>query len=97
MKEHYRMLISDLAEALSGISKPSFELITHRFTKRARPISNGFFQQAPCPCRRRKDSLSSPIWLRQICLSQRTMEEIRDFFEEQIGQSFPQSEIKYLV
>lgn len=97
-KEHYRMLISDLAEALSGISKPSFELITHRFTKRAKANIERVFPTSTLPMQEEERQFKfGQFGYGKYVYPKETMEEIRDFFEEQIGQSFPQSEIKYLV
>lgn len=97
-REEYSKVIEDLASLLSAGSNPSFELITHRFTKKAKSNIEKVFPESTLPmdeeeCQYKYGQFGYGKWV----YPKETMAEIKDFFEEKLGQAFPDSEIKYLV
>jgi spore photoproduct lyase len=97
-KEEYSQAIRDLASTLPSGSNPSFELITHRFTKKAKANIEKVFPGSTLPMdegdrQYKYGQFGYGKWV----YPKETMDEIRDFFQSQLGRYFPQSEIKYLV
>ena len=97
-KEEYGEVIQELASLLAGESNPSFELITHRFTKKAKSNIEQVFPNSTLPMDEEERQYKyGQFGYGKWVYPKETMAEIKSFFEETIGEAFPQSEIKYIV
>lgn len=97
-KEEYSQVLEDLASSLSGDVKPSFELITHRFTKKAKNNIEQVFPDSTLPMDEEERQYKyGQFGYGKWVYPKETMAEIREFFENKLAQTFPHSEIKYLV
>ncbi|HBN95302.1 MAG TPA: spore photoproduct lyase [Firmicutes bacterium] len=97
-KKEYSKVIEKLASLLSDGSNPSFELITHRFTKKAKSNIEKVFPESTLPMDEEERQYKyGQFGYGKWVYPKETMAEIRDFFQDQLGQAFPQSQIKYLV
>lgn len=97
-KDEYLKLISALATSMPSSSNPSFELITHRFTKRAKANIEQVFPNSTLPMEEEDRQFKyGQFGYGKYVYPKETMAEIKAFFEGQLGQAFPASEIKYIV
>lgn len=97
-KEEYREVIQELASQVATGSNPSFELITHRFTKKAKSNIEQVFPNSTLPMDEEERQYKyGQFGYGKWVYPKETMAEIKDFFEEEIGKAFPRSEIKYIV
>jgi spore photoproduct lyase len=97
-KEEYSEVIDNLADSLSSEAHPSFELITHRFTKKAKNNIEQVFPDSTLPMDEEERQYKyGQFGYGKWVYPKETMAEIKDFFAEQLSQAFPHSEIKYLV
>ncbi|MDD2630748.1 MAG: spore photoproduct lyase, partial [Limnochordia bacterium] len=96
-EDEYSQVISDLAALLPGIS-PSFELITHRFTTRAKSNIEQVFPGSTLPMKEEERLFKyGQFGYGKYVYPRETMAAIKGFFEERLGEAFPQSQIKYIV
>lgn len=94
----YAQLIAELASSLFDGFSPSFELITHRFTKKAKSNIEQVFPDSTLPMEEEQRLFKyGQFGYGKYVYPKETMRAIKGLFEEKIGQSFPNSEIKYLV
>ncbi len=97
-KEEYSEVIKELASLLSDGANPSFELITHRFTKRAKANIEQVFPDSTLPMDEEERQYKyGQFGYGKWVYPKETMAEIKDFFTEALGQAFPESQIKYMV
>ncbi len=97
-KEEYDQLIKDLAATLPVDSKPTFELITHRFTARAKKNIAEVFPESTLPmdeeARRYK---YGQFGYGKYVYPKETMAEIKDYFETIIADYLPNGDTVYMV
>lgn len=97
-KEEYAKVIEDLASQLAAGSNPGFELITHRFTKRAKSNIEQVFPESTLPMDEGERQYKyGQFGYGKWVYPKETMAEIDEFFRDKLGEFFPQSVIKYLV
>lgn len=97
-KEEYSQVIAELASLLSDSANPSFELITHRFTKKAKSNIEQVFPGSTLPMDEEERQYKyGQFGYGKWVYRNETMAEIKGFFEDRLGRAFPQSEIKYIV
>lgn len=97
-EKEYLQAISDLAAMLPEGSNPSFELITHRFTKKAKSNIEQVFPESTLPMDESERQFKyGQFGYGKYVYPKEAMGEIKDIFEEHISKVFPDSEIKYLV
>lgn len=96
----YTKMLNDLAERLSGISPTSltFELVTHRFTPKAKRIINEVYPQNRLPMDEQNRQWKwGQFGYGKYLYPKDTFEELRDFFYRRIPAFFPQAHILYMV
>ena len=97
-KKDYGALLRKAAESLPEGVSPSFELITHRFTARAKSNIQHVFPETTLPLDESERKFKyGQFGYGKYVYPKEVMGEIREFFEEQIGRYFPESRIAYLV
>ena len=97
-QEEYKALISDLASALSSGSHPTFELITHRYTTRAKKNIEAVFPGSTLPMNEDERQFKyGQFGYGKYVYPQDTMVDIKTFFYKQIQDHFPESKIAYIV
>ncbi len=100
----YGDLLEELATALreaglpGGTPPTTFELITHRFTPKAKQTIRGIFPGTTLPLdeTRRRWKMGQFGYGKYLYRAEE-MEEVRSFFEERIAALFPEAKILYLV
>ena len=94
----YEMLLKQTAGSLKKEICPSFELITHRFTARAKSNIQQVFPETTLPLNEEERKFKyGQFGYGKYVYPKDVMEEIKEFFEQQIGQYFPEAKIAYLV
>ncbi len=94
----YTQLIKDLAQILPREVTPSFELITHRFTARAKTNILKVFPQSTLPLDESERKFKyGQFGYGKYIYPNETMDEIKTLFFSQLGAHFPNSKIAYLV
>lgn len=94
----YQQLISLLADALSSDSSFNFELITHRFTPRAKKNIDKVFPNSTLPMNKETRKFKyGQFGYGKYVYPKKTMEEIKSFFNAEIEKHFPNAQIAYLV
>ena len=97
-KTEYAQMLAKLADAVAEETKPSFELITHRFTQRAKSNIGEVFPESTLPMDEGERQYKfGQFGYGKWIYPKETMSEIRDFFEQELSRLFPGSEIKYIV
>ncbi|MCF8012041.1 MAG: spore photoproduct lyase [Clostridiales bacterium] len=98
-KKDYYDLLENLKETLQKKSKNiSFELITHRYTARAKNRILEIFPQTTLPMNEVKRKFKyGQFGYGKYVYPKENMQEIEEFFNEHIEKLFPEAEIKYLV
>lgn len=95
----YRQMLKNLSSTLKGNSrKIRFELITHRFTTRAKNNILELFPKTTLPLEEadRKVKYGQFGYVKYI-YPEKVMEELKDFFVKEINEFFPQGEIDYFI
>lgn len=99
-EKEYGQMLENLAQKLSGKinTPPAFELITHRFTKRAKKNILEVFPKTQLPLDEedRKFKFGQFGYGKYIYPKDK-MSEIKAFFEEKIRETFPDAKILYFV
>jgi spore photoproduct lyase len=87
-----------MAALLHPEAAPSFELITHRFTKRGKSNIDAIFPASALPLdeEERRFKFGQFGYGKYIYTPQQ-MAEVEAFFKETLGQIFPAGKILYLV
>lgn len=99
-REGYQELFAALdAQLPSGARDDlTFELITHRFTKRAKTNILGVFPQTGLPMEESERQFKyGQFGYGKYIYTKATREEIKDFMTQQIGRYFPQARTDYFV
>jgi len=97
-REEYGQLLQDLAEALPPSFSPKFELITHRFTSRAKKNIDKVYPDSTLPMNEEERQYRyGQFGYGKYLYPKETMSEIKDFFQETIANYFPNGEIAYIV
>ncbi len=87
---------NQLAE--TGKSDVSFEVISHRFTKRAKSSILNIFPQTDLPMNEEKRKFKfGQFGYGKYIYPKETLGKINEFFSERIGNLFPEAEIKYII
>lgn len=97
-KEQYAQLIENLATTLPTGSQPKFELITHRFTARAKQNIAQVFPKFTLPMDEEERQFKyGQFGYGKYIYPKETMQELKEFFKEKIADHFPEAEIAYIV
>lgn len=98
-KEEYEELISILKEKLGSKGQGiSFELITHRFTERAKKIIEKIYPKTELPMNEDVRQFKyGQFGYGKYVYPPDTMKEIEKFMKETLNRYLPESEIKYFV
>ena len=97
-ESEYSQLISELASSFSDRFNPSFELITHRFTKKAKSNIEQVFPDSTLPMKEEERLYKyGQFGYGKYVYPKEPMTEIKGLFEEKLGQAFPRAQIKYIV
>ncbi|NLL47285.1 MAG: spore photoproduct lyase [Firmicutes bacterium] len=97
-QQEYEEAIRALAEQIGRESNPTFELITHRFTKKAKSNIEQVFPNSTLPMDEEERQYKyGQFGYGKWVYPKETMADIKDFFEKTIAVAFPNSEIKYIV
>ena len=97
-KRQYAELISTLRDSLPGGARPKFELITHRFTARAKKNIEAVFPGSTLPMNEEERQFKyGQFGYGKYVYPKDTMEEIEEFFRQELEVHFPEVEIAYLV
>ena len=97
-QQEYEEAIRALAEQIGRDSNPTFELITHRFTKKAKSNIEQVFPNSTLPMDEEERQYKyGQFGYGKWVYPKETMADIKDFFEKTIAVAFSNSEIKYIV
>lgn len=99
-KEDYRNLIIYLKSSLpSDLVKPiTFEVISHRYTTRAKNIITQVFPDNTLPMNDEERVYKyGQFGYGKYTYKKEDIAEIKDFFKELLNEYFPESEIKYII
>lgn len=99
-QQEYGGLIENLAETLppSAGSDLTFELITHRFTKRAKSNIAAIFPATTLPLGEEERKFKfGQFGYGKYIYNDEAMAEIKAFMTEKLARSFPEAKIEYLV
>ncbi|QTL99582.1 spore photoproduct lyase [Iocasia frigidifontis] len=98
-KDEYSELINDLSNNLNSNGKGiSFELITHRFTERAKRIIEEIYPETELPMNEEARQFKyGQFGYGKYIYPKEKMKEIEDFMKGIISKAFPEAEIKYFV
>ena len=99
-EKEYGQMLESLAKQLSGKlnTPPDFELITHRFTKRAKKNILEVFPKTQLPLDEEDRRFKfGQFGYGKYIYPKEKMAEMKTFFEEKIRETFPDSEILYFV
>lgn len=97
-QKDYAMLLSGLKGVLSSERMITFELITHRFTAKAKKNILELFPKTRVPLEEKDRQLKyGQFGYPKYVYPPPTMDEIKRFFVAKIAQYFPQAEIVYFI
>jgi len=99
-RSEYEVLFKSLANALPDTARRdlTFELITHRFTKRAKANINAIFPKTTLPMAEEDRTFKfGQFGYGKYVYPAETMNEIKDFMLSQIHSHFPGAKAEYLV
>lgn len=99
-REEYSLLLGDLREELSDEvrKKISFEVISHRYTLRAKGRINEIFPENQLPMNEDERQFKyGQFGYGKYVYKKEDLEEMKEFFIKKIGELFPESEIKYVI
>ncbi len=98
-QEEYDELLKSLKETINSQgSGLSFELITHRFTERAKKIIEKVYPETPLPMNEETRQFKyGQFGYGKYVYPPETMNKIETFMKEIINKYFPEAEIKYFV
>ena len=99
-KEDYKKLLLDLREKLPKSMKnpPSFEVISHRYTTRAKNVIMEVFPENTLPMNddERKYKYGQFGYGKYVYKTEE-LDDMKEFFKKEISEIFPESEIKYII
>ena len=99
-KEDYKKLLLSLREKLpeNMINPPSFEVISHRYTPRAKNVIMEVFPENTLPMdneqRKYKDG---QFGYGKYIYNKDELADMKEFFQKEISEIFPESEVKYII
>lgn len=99
-QEGYRTMINELHDALAGTKTDdlTFELITHRFTTRAKNRILEVFPETELPMDEEERKYKyGQFGYGKYVYPKETLDEVKTFFHQVIGTQFPTAKIEYLV
>nr|WP_304941677.1 spore photoproduct lyase [Vallitalea guaymasensis] len=99
-KEEYKMLIRDLNNklAVDKHKNISFEIISHRYTTKAKNRINEIFPETSLPMTDEERTFKyGQFGYGKYVYNKDQLSEMKDFFKEQLGTYFSDSEIKYII
>ncbi|MDI3548491.1 MAG: spore photoproduct lyase [Halanaerobiales bacterium] len=98
-QDEYKDLIRKLKESLDNKGKRiSFELITHRFTRRAKEIIEKIYPRTELPMNEETRQFKyGQFGYGKYVYPEEIRQEIEDFMRKTINEYFPEAEIKYFV
>jgi len=101
-KDGYRDLLDKVKAALGSLGDAGqglgFEIITHRFTSRAKKSILSVFPNTTLPMDEAERRLVyGQFGYTKYVYPKETMDEVREFFEEEIGERLPGAVIQYIV
>lgn len=99
-RKEYVQMLESLAQQLSGklSTPPAFELITHRFTKKAKKNILEVFPKTQLPLDEEERRFKyGQFGYGKYVYPKEQMAEMKSFFLEKIRESFPDSKILYFV
>ena len=99
-KEDYSKLLNDLRENISEDIKipPTFEVISHRYTTRAKNIINEVFPENTLPMNDEERKYKyGQFGYGKFVYTKEELDDMKKFFMNEISTIFPKSEIKYII
>ncbi|MBP2651121.1 MAG: splG [Firmicutes bacterium] len=96
----YSRLVTELAAALPALAKKdlTFELITHRFTKRAKLNITEVFPNTRLPLAEEERKYKyGQFGYGKYVYNQETMAELKNIMTERLAESFPAAKVEYFV
>lgn len=99
-KKEYKILLVNLKEALdeSNTKQVSFEVISHRYTLRAKERINEIFPENQLPMTEEERQFKyGQFGYGKYIYPKESMKEMKDFFKAELNRLFPESEIKYVI
>ena len=97
-KEKYRELLSYLAKEFNTYNNLTFELITHRFTKRAKNVILNRFPNTKLDMEEENRSFRyGKFGYGKYVYTPEKMKEMKDYFYEEIYSLFPNAIIEYFI
>jgi spore photoproduct lyase len=95
-KQHYELLLNDIAEALRSAPDLSFELITHRYTEGSRDTLQEWYPNTKLDMteENRSKKLNKFGGIKYV-FNKQTMAELKSFFHSGIRERLPQAKILY--
>ncbi len=97
-KQEYGKLLEELRSALGASYHPTFEIISHRYTKPAKRLITERYPNTRLPM---EDEERTWKWGQfgygKYVYPKEEMGELEAFFREQLGQLFPDADIKYVI
>ncbi|WP_392486269.1 spore photoproduct lyase [Haloimpatiens sp. FM7315] len=99
-KEDYKNLLLDLKNKLpQNLDLPiSFEVISHRYTKRAKDIINEIFKENTLPMNDNERQYKyGQFGYGKYIYNKQNLEDMKEFFLKEIKEIFPKAIIKYII
>lgn len=99
-KEDYKNLLLELRENLPNnmVEPPSFEVISHRYTPRAKNIIMQVFPDNTLPMNEEERKYKyGQFGYGKYVYNKEDLDDMKEFFEKEIKVIFPESEIKYII
>lgn len=99
-KEDYKKLLTDLRESIPRdlIKSSTFEVISHRYTPRAKNIINEVFPDNTLPMTDEDRKYKyGQFGYGKFVYNKEDLAEMKEFFLSEISNIFPESEIKYII
>ncbi|MDO5520221.1 MAG: spore photoproduct lyase [bacterium] len=99
-QEEYEGVLKELKEALPEVYPYPlfFEVITHRFTPRAKELIGNLFPESTLPMDEEERVYKrGQFGYGKFTYAKEDMREVKAFFQEKIKAYFPESEVKYIV
>lgn len=99
-KEDYKKLLLDLREAIpGGLQYPlTFEVISHRYTTRAKNIIMEVFPETTLPMTDEDRTYKyGQFGYGKFVYTKEQLQDMKVFFEKEIKSVFPEGEIKYII
>lgn len=99
-KEDYKKLLLSLREKLpeNMINPPSFEVISHRYTNRAKNVIMEVFPENTLPMDNEKRKYKyGQFGYGKYIYNKDELADMKEFFQKEISEIFPESEVKYII